>query len=123
MASESKITFTFGTTAIEGYLEVTSMGDLGNEVVAHAVTTLADTVKQKLMSSIKDGGEISLEVFHDRTDTPSVGTAFETITVFLDGTKVADFSGALRSYKISAGVDAPLTATAAITVNGKITLY
>ena len=123
MASESKVTVTFGTTGIESYLEIKSIGDLGNEVAVHDVTTLADTVKQKLLSSIKDGREIRLECFHDRTDTPTVGGAWETVTIFLDGTKIADFQGKLRSYKVGFSVDEPVTASAIVTVNGAVTLY
>lgn len=122
MATESVVTFVFGTSGLESYFEVLSIGDLGNEVAAIDITTMADTEMQYMFSSLKEGGSMTLEVQHDRTDTPTVGGAMETITVKVNGTQFATFSGGLQSYKITGSVGEKLTASAVFKVNGAVTL-
>ncbi len=122
MATEAVVTFVFGTSGLESYFEVLSLGDLGNEVAAIDITTMSDEEMQYMFSSLVEGGSMTLEVQHDRTDAPSVGGNMEAITVKLNGVQFATFSGGLQSYKVSGSVGEKMTATAVFKVNGAVSL-
>lgn len=116
------ITLKMGAVALPNLQEIP---ELGGTVEKVEVTTLADGAK-RYISGIKDYGDLSFKFLYDTDDSASsfkvlkvaeeAGTVGAFTVEFPDGTTCA-FQASVNVRLDSAGVNAPLTFTADLSLN------
>lgn len=72
-------------------------------------------------ADLVDPGELVVEIQHQTTVTPPIGSAAETVTITWPDTETHAASGFMTGYEINAVDEEVVTATARIKLTGAIT--
>lgn len=113
----------FGTSAYGPALKTINWDGIKREVIesTHMGTTTARTY---IPAQLYDGGEVTLEAYHNGTDRPdtAIATAAETPTVTWESGKTWAASVLLTEFGASAGIGEAQTQSIKAKVTGAVTV-
>lgn len=116
-------TAVFGTSAYGPQLKSVDVDGPKREVIesTHMGTTTARTW---IPAQLYDGGEVSMEAFHNGTDRPdtAIATAAETLTITWESGKTWAMSVILTGFSASAKIGEAQTQTIKAKITGAITV-